>query len=136
MISNLEEWIGKKLLGPYVVGQEPLAACEECRLHPLIPQIVDDPAVIAAHLVRLLAEIEGQRDYLLIRGEPHASYDAAQPRIDGLERSKRTAGRPAKRFRRPLHGLPIVRRPAQLGGGPAHRITGTSQRAAMGGKQE
>src|SRR5262249_40571280 len=112
MISKFEERVGKKLLGPHIVGQEPLASGKECRLHPFIPQIVDDPAVVAAHFIRLLAEIECQSYDLLIGGKPHAPYHAAQSWIDGSERSKRAVGRPAERFRGPLYGLPVVRRPA------------------------
>src|SRR5215469_4225239 len=136
MISNLEERVGKKLLAPDIVGQEPLAARKEGRLHPFVPQIIDNPAVIAADFIRLLAQIESQSDDLLIGREPHAPYDAAQPWIDGRERSKRAKGGPAECSWRPFCGLPIVRRPAQLGRGPAHCVAGAGQSAATRSRQE
>ena len=86
MIADLEQRIGHQLLGALLVRAHPLAAGEEGRLDALAAQRVDDGAVVAGDLARLLAQIERQRYELAPRRQLHAA-----DRTDGIGR--RTLGR-------------------------------------------
>ena len=66
MAADLEQRIGDQLLRALGMGLHPFAAGEECRLDALRAQEIDHAAVIPRHITVLLAEIEGQRDQLLL----------------------------------------------------------------------
>lgn len=86
MAADLEQRIGDQLLGALGMRLHPFAAGEECRLDPLRAQEIDNAAVIAGHVPVLLAEIEGERDQLLVRRKRDAPDRAAQLRRDWLRR--------------------------------------------------
>ena len=67
MVADLEARVRHQLLGLVLMIAHPLAAREKGRPHALVAQAVDDAAVIAGHVVRLLAQVEGQRHRLVAR---------------------------------------------------------------------
>ena len=69
--------VGHQLLRTVAMRQHPFAADEERGPDAVLAQKVDDPALIAGNLGRLLAKIECQRDQLLARRKLDPSDDAA-----------------------------------------------------------
>ena len=82
MAADLEQRIGDQLLRALGMGLHPFAAGEECRLDALRAQEIDHAAVIPRHIAVLLAEIEGERDQLLVGRQGDAADRAAKLRRD------------------------------------------------------
>ena len=60
MVADLEQRVCHELACALLVRAQPFAAREERGLDVLLAQVVDDSAVVAGDLARLLAQIEGQ----------------------------------------------------------------------------
>ena len=76
VVGDFELCVGHQLLGTIAVRQCPLSTHEECRPDPVLAEEVDDAALIASNLERLLAEIECERDELLARRQLDPAHGA------------------------------------------------------------
>ena len=64
VIGYFKEWIRHQLLRAITMRQHPFSTCKKSGLDPLLAEIIHNIALVAGNLIRLLAEIECQRDEL------------------------------------------------------------------------
>jgi hypothetical protein len=118
MIPHLEQRVEAELLSALAVRQHPFSAREEGRLDLVLPQKINDTALIAGDFVGLLAQIERQRDELLARRQFHPADNPTL--LDGRKCRQLAFRRREKRPRHtPLDSIPAafdgqrIRRPAR-----------------------
>ena len=63
--AELEQRVGEQLARARRMRGHPAAAHEQCRLHTLTAQHIDDGAVVTGQFLRLLAKVEGEGDEFL-----------------------------------------------------------------------
>ena len=77
VIADLEQWIRHQLLDTGAMRNDPFSSGEERGFHTLLPQIIEDAAIVAGDFAALFAEIERQCDDFLAFRKIDATDGAA-----------------------------------------------------------